>query len=40
MLFLCGFFFARYAGLHPWATGLIMVAVGLAQVSIAIALGG
>jgi VIT1/CCC1 family predicted Fe2+/Mn2+ transporter len=39
-LFLCGFFFARYAGLHPWITGLIMVAVGAALVGISIALGG
>jgi hypothetical protein len=39
-LFLCGFFFARYAGLHPWLTGLIMVAIGIAMVSITIALGG
>ena len=40
LLFLCGFIFARYAGLRPWATGVAMVAVGVAQVSIAIALGG
>jgi VIT1/CCC1 family predicted Fe2+/Mn2+ transporter len=39
-LFLCGFFFARYAGLHPWVTGLIMVAIGIAMVSITMALGG
>jgi len=39
-LFICGFLFARYAGLRPWATGVIMVAIGIAQVSIAIALGG
>jgi VIT1/CCC1 family predicted Fe2+/Mn2+ transporter len=39
-LFLCGFLFGRQAGLPPWATGLIMVAVGIALVSIAIALGG
>ena len=39
-LFLCGFFFARYAGLHRWLTGLIMVAIGIAMVSITIALGG
>jgi hypothetical protein len=30
----------HYAGLRPWATGLTMVAVGAAQVIIAIALGG
>ena len=40
LLFLCGFIFARYAGLRPWATGIAMVAIGVAQVSIAIALGG
>ena len=40
LLFLCGFFFARHAGLHPWVTGLIMVAIGIAMVSITIALGG
>ena len=40
LLFTCGFLFARYAGLRPWATGFIMVAIGIAQVSIAIALGG
>ena len=39
-LFLCGFFFARHAGLHPWTTGLIMVAVGAALVGITITLGG
>jgi hypothetical protein len=40
MMFLCGFFFARYAGLRPWATGLSMVAIGAAMVGIAVALGG
>jgi len=40
LLFACGFLFARYAGLQPWATGLTMVAVGVALVSTAIALGG
>jgi VIT1/CCC1 family predicted Fe2+/Mn2+ transporter len=40
LLFLCGFFFARYAGLQPWITGLFMVAIGIAMVSITIALGG
>jgi len=39
-LFLCGFLFGRHAGLPPWPTGLIMVAVGIVLVSIAIALGG
>jgi len=40
MLFLCGFIFGHYTGLRPWATGLTMVALGAAQVTIAIALGG
>jgi hypothetical protein len=39
-LFICGYLFARHAGLWPWTTGLIMVAVGAVLVSIAIALGG
>jgi VIT1/CCC1 family predicted Fe2+/Mn2+ transporter len=40
LLFLCGFLFGRQAGLPPWATGLTMVAVGVALVSIAVVLGG
>jgi hypothetical protein len=40
LLFLCGFLFGRHAGLPPWVTGLITVAVGVVLVSIAIALGG
>jgi VIT1/CCC1 family predicted Fe2+/Mn2+ transporter len=40
LLFLCGFLFGRHAGLQPLATGLVMVGVGVALVSIAIALGG
>jgi hypothetical protein len=40
MLFLCGYAFARYAGLRPWTTGLAMVAVGVALVGVAILLGG
>ena len=40
MLFLCGFVFARYSGLRPWATGFVMVVVGVAAVAITIALGG
>ena len=40
LLFVCGFLFGRHAGLPPWITGLIMVAVGVVLVSIAIALGG
>jgi VIT1/CCC1 family predicted Fe2+/Mn2+ transporter len=39
-LFICGYLFARHAGLWPWTTGVIMVAVGAALVSVAIALGG
>jgi VIT family len=39
-LFICGFFFARHAGLRPWTTGLVMVVVGVVLVGIAIALGG
>lgn len=39
-LFFCGVIFARYAGIRPWPTGLIMVVVGAALVGIAIALGG
>jgi VIT1/CCC1 family predicted Fe2+/Mn2+ transporter len=27
-LFICGYLFARHAGLWPWTTGVIMVAVG------------
>jgi hypothetical protein len=40
MMFMCGYFFARYAGLPRWATGAISVAIGCALVFIAIALGG
>ena len=40
LLFVCGFLFARHAGLPPWITGLVMVTVGVVLVSIAIALGG
>ena len=40
MLFLCGYVFARCTGLRPWATGLLMVAIGCAMVGVAIALGG
>jgi VIT1/CCC1 family predicted Fe2+/Mn2+ transporter len=39
-LFVCGYLFARHAGLWPWTTGVIMVAVGASLVSVAIALGG
>ena len=40
LLFLCGFLFGRHAGLPPWTTGLIMVAVGIVLVTISIGLGG
>jgi hypothetical protein len=40
MMFLCGYEFGRHSGLHPWVSGLAMVAVGAALVGIAIALGG
>jgi VIT1/CCC1 family predicted Fe2+/Mn2+ transporter len=40
LLFLCGFLFARYAGLRPWTTGLAMVAVGIALIGVTIALSG
>jgi VIT1/CCC1 family predicted Fe2+/Mn2+ transporter len=40
LLFICGILFARHAGLWPWTTGVIMVAIGAALVSVAIALGG
>jgi len=40
LLFLCGFLFGRHAGLQPLTTGLIMVGVGIALVSLAVALGG
>jgi hypothetical protein len=40
MLFGCGYAFARWTGLRPWLTGLVMVATGCAMVGVAIALGG
>ena len=40
LLFLCGFLFGRHAGLRPLPTGLVMVVIGIALVSVAIALGG
>jgi len=40
LLFLCGYFYGRYAGLRPWRCGLVMVIVGSAMVGICIALGG
>jgi hypothetical protein len=40
MLFVCGYAFARCAGLRPWPTGLVMVAIGCAMVGVAVLLGG
>ena len=40
MLFLCGYGFARRAGMRPWPTGLAMVGIGLVLVALTIALGG
>jgi len=40
MMFMCGYFFAHYAGLPRWATSAISVAIGCVLVFIAIALGG
>jgi VIT family protein len=40
MLFACGYAFARGTGLRPGLTGLVMVAIGLALVAVAVALGG
>jgi hypothetical protein len=40
MLFVCGYAFGHCAGFRSWATGLAMVALGAALVSVAIALGG
>jgi hypothetical protein len=40
MLFVCGYAYARGTGLRPWRTGLVMVAIGLALVAVAVALGG
>jgi VIT1/CCC1 family predicted Fe2+/Mn2+ transporter len=40
LLFVCGFLFARHAALWPLTTSVIMVVIGAALVSVAIALGG
>jgi VIT1/CCC1 family predicted Fe2+/Mn2+ transporter len=40
LLFFCGYAFARYTGLRPWPTGLLMVGIGCAMVGVAILLGG
>ena len=40
LLFLSGYAFGQRAGLHPWASGLAMVVVGILLVGLTIALGG
>ena len=40
MLFIAGYMLARYGGYRPLVTGVCMVLLGIALVSIAIALGG
>jgi hypothetical protein len=40
MLFFCGYAFGYRAGIRPWTTGVVMVAVGIALVAITISLGG
>jgi VIT1/CCC1 family predicted Fe2+/Mn2+ transporter len=40
MLFVCGYAFARFAGIRPFIMGLLMVAIGTALTGVAIALGG
>ena len=40
MLFLSGYAFAQYSGLHPWKTGASMVVLGSAMVGVTIVFGG
>lgn len=40
MLFAVGFGWGKAAGLHAWRTGAILLAIGVAMVGIAVALGG
>jgi hypothetical protein len=40
MLFLSGYAFAQYSGLHPWKTGASMVVLGGAMVGVTIVFGG
>jgi hypothetical protein len=40
MMFLCGYAWARYAGVNAWAAGLAMVLLGIVVESIVILLGG
>ncbi len=40
MLFVCGYGFAEYAGLHPWKTSVAMVVLGAAMVAVTVVFGG
>jgi len=40
LLFVVGFYWARYIGTNAWRTGLVMLLSGLALVGVALALGG
>jgi VIT1/CCC1 family predicted Fe2+/Mn2+ transporter len=40
MMFLCGFGWARYAGVNAWLAGLAMVMLGVAVETVVILLGG
>lgn len=40
MMFVCGYQWARFAGLRPWRAGLVMVVLGVAVEAAIIALGG
>jgi hypothetical protein len=40
MLFVCGYGFAEYSGLHPWKTGVVMVVLGAVMVGVTIVFGG
>ncbi|MBS0451480.1 MAG: VIT1/CCC1 transporter family protein [Proteobacteria bacterium] len=40
MMFVCGWQWARFAGLRPWRAGMIMVVLGVAVEATIIALGG
>ena len=40
LLFVCGFFWARYTGMNRWLAGLAMMVLGLALVQTALWLGG
>jgi VIT1/CCC1 family predicted Fe2+/Mn2+ transporter len=40
MMFVCGYQWARFAGLRPWRSGIVMVVLGVAVEAAIIALGG